>query len=295
MRKFLAVVSAVVLVAASFAGCAGSGSTSATSSSKSTVPSGLSGSINISGSSALQPFVQAAADSLKDSDPDLSITVNAGGSGKGLTDVSNKSVDIGDSDIDAASKLAADKASALQDHKICVIGVATVVNKSVTVKSLTQDQLIKIFTGKVKNWSEVGGENEPIVIVNRPSTSGTRSLYKKYALNNNEEATGTALSQDDSGLLEQTVATTKGSIGYLAMSYTKGKTDINILKFNGVEANYDNIYSGKYPIWGYEHMYTNGSSTGVVKKFLSYMVSKDFSAKAEDMGYGVSAKMKVTQ
>lgn len=283
-------------MAVSFAGCNASDNSGSSSSSKaSNTPKSLSGTITADGSSALQPLVQAAADNLKDDNPDLSITVNAGGSGKGLTDVANKTVDIGDSDVEASTKLPADKASALVDHKVCVIGVATVVNPDVTVKSLTQDQLIQIFTGKIKNWKDVGGPDLPVVIVNRPSNSGTRALFKQYALDNNEEVTGTALQQDDSGILEKAVSQTNGAIGYLALSYTKGKTDIKVLQFNGIDPVYKNIYSGKYPIWGYEHMYTNGEATGASKKFISYMTGSDFASTVEDMGYGISSKMKVSR
>lgn len=294
MKKTLAIIAAIAIMGTMFTACSGNASTSSSSSqaSSSSPYKNLSGSITMDGSSALSPLAQAAADSLKNDNPDLSITVNAGGSGKGLTDVSNKSVDIGMSDIFANEKLSSDKAGALIDHKVCVVGVAAVVNPGVTVTNLTKDQLISIFTGKVKNWKDVGGSDQAIVIVNRPTTSGTRALFKKLALNGQEETAGTALQQDDSGILEQTVAQTKGAIGYLALSYTKGKTDVKLLQLDGVGPTYDNIYSGKYPIWGYEHMYTNGEATGAAKSFIDYMTSKDFASTIADKGYGDASKVK---
>jgi phosphate transport system substrate-binding protein len=300
MKKAFAIITSIALMGAMFTGCStGTGSSSSTASTDSTGSTttsspfkNLSGSITMDGSSALQPLAQAAADSLKTDNPDLSITVNAGGSGKGLTDIANKSVDIGNSDVFAEDKLTADKLTGLVDHKVCVIGVATVVNPDVTVTNLTKDQLVSIFTGKVKNWKEVGGNDQAIVLVNRPTTSGTRSLFKKLALGGKDEATGTALQQDDSGILEQTVAQTKGAIGYLALSYTGGKTDIKLVNLDGVEPTYDNIYSGKYPVWGYEHMYTNGEATGAVKSFLDYLASSEFASTIIDKGYGDASKMK---
>lgn len=295
MKKTLAIIATIAIMGTMFTACSSKSSSSSSSLSSTVVTSpfkNLSGSITMDGSSALSPLAQAAADNLKNDNADLSITVNAGGSGKGLTDVSNKSVDIGMSDVFANEKLSADRAGKLVDHKVCVVGVATIVNPGVTVKSLTKDQLVSIFTGKVKNWKEVGGNDQAIVIVNRPSTSGTRALFKKLALGGQEETVGTSLQQDDSGILEQTVAQTKGAIGYLALSYTKGKTDIKMLQLDGVDPTYDNIYSGKYPIWGYEHMYTNGEATGAVKSFIDYMTSKDFAATIADKGYGDASKMK---
>jgi phosphate transport system substrate-binding protein len=298
MKKTLAIVSSVALMGMMLSSCGAgtsSGTSSAVSSSDGAVSSAftnLTGSITIDGSSALQPLVQAAADNIKKNNPELSIIVNAGGSGKGLTDVSNKSVDIGNSDVFAEDKLSADKASALVDHKVCIVGVAAVVNPEVTVTSLTKEQLISIFTGKTTNWKDVGGSNQKIVIISRPSSSGTRTLFKNKALDNNEEASGTALQQDDSGILEQTVAQTKGAIGYLALSYTKDKTDIKLLELDGVAPTYENIYSGKYPVWGYEHMYTNGEPSGAAKSFLEYMTSSEFAATITDMGYGEASKLK---
>lgn len=295
MKKIIAVGLAALMSAAILGSCSGKGSSSSQSdktSSASSASEKLSGSLTIDGSSALQPLVKAAAYKFKEENPDVSITVNAGGSGKGLTDAYNKTVDIGNSDVAASDKLSSGKASALVDHKVCVIGVAAVVNPDVKVDNLTKDQLVGIFTGKIKNWKEVGGNDEQIVIINRPSSSGTRALFKAKALGGQEEAQGSALQQDDSGVLEQTVAQTKGSIGYLALSYTKGKSDVKLLKYDGVSPTYENIYSGKYPVWGYEHMYTYGKASSLAQKFLDYITGSDFSSQITENGYGESSKMK---
>ena len=116
----------------------------------------LSGNITGSGSSALLPLVKDAAEAFKKNHKDVSISLNAGGSGTGLKQVSEGSVDMGNSDVPAASKLPKDKAENLLDHKICVMTVATIVNKDVaaTVKNLTSQQLKEIFTTKIKNWKE---------------------------------------------------------------------------------------------------------------------------------------------
>lgn len=285
MKKVLAVIASLLMVGTMFTACSGNESKDSASSDK------LSGSLTLGGSSALQPLAQVAADNLKDKYPELSIIVNAGGSGKGLTDVSNKSVDIGNSDVFAEKKLKEDKAKVLVDHKVCIIGVAPIVNSGVSVTSLTKQQLIDIFTGKVTNWKDVGGSDMKIVIVGRPSSSGTRALFKEKALDNNEEATGSSLQQDDSGILAQTIGQTKGSIGYLALSYTKTKNGIKTLSIDGVEPTYENIYAGKYNVWGYEHMYTNGEPNKLAKAFIDYMKSEEFASTIKDMGYGDASKV----
>lgn len=256
-----------------------------------------SGSVTGSGSSALLPLAQDAADKFKASNPDITITLNAGGSGTGLKEVADGTVDIGNSDVEASAKLEAAQASTLVDHKVCTIAVATIVNKDVAekVKGLTKQQLIDVFTGKVTNWKEVGGPDEAVVLVTRPSTSGTRSLFGKYALDGNEEASNASLETDDSGTLLQTVAGQKGAIGYVALSYLVNNSTVATLAIDGAEPTLENVYSGKYPVWGYEHMYTKGEATGAVKAYLDYVVSSDYASSIEALGYGVASKMTVTR
>ena len=285
MKKVMALLTAAAMAATLMAGCARSNAASSGS-------SGVSGSITASGSSALAPLAQEAAQDYMTKNSKVSVTVNAGGSGAGLNQVAQKSVDIGNSDLYAQEKLSADQAKNLVDHQVCVIGFAAVVNPDVTVTNLTTDQLVSIFTGKTTNWKDVGGADEKITLIGRPSNSGTRATFEKYGLKGAAEASGSALSSDDSGTLEKYVTQTKGSIGYLALSYLVGKNTVKKLSVNGVEPNQENIYSGKYDIWSYEHMYTNGTPNATVKAFLDYMTGSEFSKKMESLGYNVTAKMK---
>lgn len=164
-------------------------------------PATISGSVTASGSSALLPLAQAASEAYMDKNPDLSIVVNGGGSGTGLKQVAEGSVDIGNSDVFAAEKLDEAAAKDLVDHKVCTIAMAAVVNKDLGISSLTTDQLTDIFTGKVKNWREVGGPDLDVMLVTRPTSSGTRALFKTWALKGVEEASESALETDDSGTL----------------------------------------------------------------------------------------------
>lgn len=175
--------------------------------------------------------------------------------------------------------------------------MAPVVSKEIgtNVKSLTKAQLQDIFTGKVTNWKDVGGPDEAVVLITRPSTSGTRALFTKYALDGKEELSNKSMETDDSGTLVQTVSQTKGAIGYVALSYLMNNNTVTPLAIDGVEPTLDNVYNGKYPVWGYEHMYTKGEATGAVKAFIDFIMSKDYSADIEKQGYGVASKMKVTR
>lgn len=259
--------------------------------------SGPSGKVTVSGSSALLPLAKDAAQKFKAKNDQVSITLNAGGSGTGLKQVSEGSVDIGNSDVFAKEKLPEAKAAELVDHKVAVTVMAPVVSKEIgtNVKSLTKAQLQDIFTGKVTNWKDVGGPDEAVVLITRPSTSGTRALFTKYALDGKEELSNKSMETDDSGTLVQTVSQTKGAIGYVALSYLMNNNTVTPLAIDGVEPTLDNVYNGKYPVWGYEHMYTKGEATGAVKAFIDFIMSKDYSADIEKQGYGVATKMKVTR
>lgn len=301
MKKFIALLTVAGMTATMAVGCGSSSngtSDNAAGTNTESSDSSLSGTITAAGSSALKPLADDAADSFLNDHPDVSITIDAGGSGEGLKQVSEGTVDIGNSDVAAEDKLDATAAKELVDHQVCVVTMAPIVNKDVAeagVKSLTKEQLISIFTGKTTNWKEVGGPDESIVLVTRPTSSGTRATFQKYALDGNEEASNTSMETDDSGVLLQNVKDTKGAIGYVALSYLTGDAGVATVAVDGVEPTLENTYAGKYPVWTFEHMYTKGEPDEVVSAFLDYIMSDEYGAKMESLGYGVSSKMTNTE
>ena len=299
LKKFIAMMAVTAMVAGMATGCGGSKSDAGSDSTGSdTKTESLSGTITAAGSSALKPLADDAADSFLNENPDVSITIDAGGSGEGLKQVSEGTVDIGNSDVAAEDKLDADKAKELVDHQVCVITMAPIVNEDVAkagVKSLTKDQLISIFTGKTTNWKEVGGPDEDIVLVTRPGSSGTRATFQKYALDGNEEASNASMETDDSGVLLTNVKDTKGAIGYVALSYLTGDAGVETVAIDGVEPTLENTYSGKYPVWTFEHMDTKGEPNEVVSAFLDYITGDKYGSQMEKLGYGVSSKMTKTE
>lgn len=289
--KKLASLGVVAMMSLSILGC---GSDTA-SNDKAASSSSLSGSITGSGSSALLPLAKDAADKFKELHPEVSITLNGGGSGTGLKQVADGSVDIGNSDVAADTKLDKAVADGLVDHKVCVVTMAPVVNKDIaaTVKSLTKQQLTDIFTAKITNWKEVGGPDEEIVLITRPSTSGTRALFKEFALGGAEEASNKSLETDDSGTLLQSIKDNKGAIGYVALSYLVNNQDVATVSVDGVAPTLENTYNGTYLVWGYEHMYTKGEPNATVKSYLDFIMSDEYGKFMEAQGYGVTSKMQV--
>jgi phosphate transport system substrate-binding protein len=292
LKAIIAALS-ITLVAAAFVGCGNKeDNKEGTGKSKS-----LSGTVTAAGSTALQPLAEQIAKQFNENNPEATINVQGGGSGTGLTQVSQGSVDIGNSDIFAEEKLKAEDAKALVDHKVAVVGFAIVANSKVNVTNLTKAQLIDIFTGKIINWKEVGGDDMKIQLINRPKSSGTRATFKKYGLDGKDEVEGVGLQEDSSGLVQKTIQSTDGSIGYLALSYLteEVKKSINVLKLDGLDANKENITAGKYPIWSYEHMYTKGEPKEVAKAYLDYMTNDEVKPIFNKLGYISVKDMKVTR
>lgn len=255
----------------------------------------LSGTVTAAGSTALQPLAEEAATEIQGTYPNLSVTVQGGGSGTGVNQVAAGAVNIGNSDVPSADKLE-DKtqASKLVDTKVAGIAFALVVNKDVKVQSLTQEQIQGIFSGKIKNWKEVGGNDEKINVINRPASSGTRATFEKTLMNGVKVNDSIGTAQDSNGAVEQSINTTPGSVSYLAMSYLVGdkKNSLTTLKINGVEASTENVKNKKYPFWSYEYMITKGQPKDAIKGFIDYVSGEDFAAKVTEMGYIPMSELK---
>ncbi len=238
-----------------------------------------SGSITASGSTALQPLVDAAAKKYMAACSGATIVVNGGGSGTGLSQVASGGAQIGNSDVTAQSKLATPQpADSLVDHVVAKQGWVVVTNPDVTdVTNLTTQQEVDIWTGKTTNWKEVGGPDMPIVLVFRPQSSGTRATFKKIVLGGATEATGgQTLTEDSNGAVTQAVTKTDGAVSVIGFAYYNdpaNKSLLNALQLDGVDPTIANMTAGTYKLSADGHMYTLGEATGLTKAFLDYMLS----------------------
>lgn len=233
------------------------------------------GTVRVSGSSALQPLVNAAKEQFEAAHRGASIEVSAGGSKKGIADVASRAVQIGDSDLFAPDDLRDE----LVDHKVAVVGFAAMANKgpfNEEVRAVTLDQLARVFKGEIKDWKELGGEPQPIVVINRAAGSGTRIVFGDAVLGGDRFLE--ARTEDNSGALVAKLKHTKGAVSYLALSFADDELLTLSLASDGgvVDPTEGNITAGRYAIWSYEHMYTSGPPSGTTKEFLDFVLSPAF-------------------
>lgn len=270
------------------AACGSSNSSANKTSSSSSAA--LSGKIIAGGSTALQPMVQQASTEFMAKNTGVQITVQGGGSGVGLTQVSAGSFQIGNSDIFAEEKSGID-ASKITDNKVAVVGFAPIVNAASTgVTNLTTQQLTDVFTGKVTNWNQVGGKNQKITVIGRTAGSGTRVNFDHFALGNATEVNGPT--QDASGSVVTMVGQTPGAISYVAFSYLETSKDITALSIDGVKPTNANVETNTYKVWSYEHMYTLNSANNTAENaFIKYVETDNTDLKK--LGYIPVGDMKV--
>lgn len=298
-RNFIgaAAASMMGIAAVSLAGCGnnGGGSAAAGSASASAGSSkALSGTITAVGSTALQPLCEAAAEQFMEKNSGVQIAVQGGGSGQGITQITQGAVQIGNSDVFAETKVkdAADLKK-ITDNKVCIVGMGPIVNKDVTVDDLTIEQLKQIFTGEVTNWSQVGGANAEITVINRASGSGTRATFEAAVLGDTKVLDSfKPQEQDSSGTAAKMVANTPGAISYVAFSYYDDT--FKALKVGGVAPEAKNVEDNSWAIWAYEHMYTAADPDEATKAFIEYMMSDEVQRSlVEEQGYISVSGMKI--
>ncbi|MFZ7116264.1 MAG: PstS family phosphate ABC transporter substrate-binding protein [Bacteroidota bacterium] len=246
--------------------------------------------IVIKGSDTVLPLAQKEAEIFMKKNAGKSVTVIGGGSGVGISALLDNSTDIAMS----SRKIKMDERMKLQDagraYKEVIIAndaLSVIVNPSNKVSKLTRAQLEGIFTGKIKNWKEVGGDDLQIVVYSRETSSGTYEFFKEHVMNRKNYASS-VLNMPATGAIIQSVSQTKGAIGYVGLAYvTKEVKDVAV-SYDGKTytlATIENAKNKSYPVVRPLYFYYPTSKEAVVKPYLDFILSTEGQKIVDQVGY----------
>lgn len=246
--------------------------------------SGLSGKLTAAGSSALLPMMQLAATQFQASNKAVQISVTAGGSGAGRSQVCKGQVDIGNSDVKLSDKEKTDlNCGDAIETAVAIQAFGPVANKQGpgSITSLTKEQLQGIFSGQITNWKDVGGDDQEIVLINRAKGSGTRKNMANYLYAGDDAQFAVGASEEDNNeTVLQTVSQTPGAVSYLGFAYLDNPA---ILAFGieNVKPTREDIQNGSWPIQAPGYAITKGQPNDLQKAFLDYVLSPYFQNSPE--------------
>lgn len=261
-------MAAIIVLVVSLSGCIGGGG-------KQT--------LSIAGSTTVQPISMKAAEIYMSKHPDVQVLVQGGGSGTGIKMVAEGSVDIG-----ASSRNLKDKEKSanpdLVAHVIASDGIAVITHSANTLDDLTKEQVQDIFSGKIKNFNEIGGPDKKIVVVIREEGSGTRSAFEELVMDKGKiDGAQAALQKPSNGAVKATVASNENAIGYIGIGYID--SSVRAMKIEGVMPSGDTIKDGAYTVSRNLYFVTKGQPTEIAKDFIDFVLSEEGQGLVEEEGF----------
>lgn len=243
-----------LLLAGALAGCSGSGG-------------GTQQSLNVTGSTTILPIAEVAAEDYQLANPGKRVMVAGVGSSAGIESVSNGTSGIGTSSRDLKAE---EKDLGLVDWPIARDAIAVIVNPSNPVAALTKEQAAQIFEGRITNWSQVGGPDLEIGLVNRDEASGTREAFSKIVLGGADFDPAAAV-LPGTGQVRSVVAQAEGAVGYISLGFVN--SEVKALAIDGIVPTEKTVADGSYPVSRVLHFFTKGQPTGLAKSYIDYVLS----------------------
>ena len=257
-----------------------------------TALSAHAGNITVKGSDTLVVLAQKWAETYMGKNAATKIQVTGGGSGVGIAALQNKTTDLCNS---SRKMKAAEIANCVQafnkrptEYKVALDGLSVYVNESNPLKEITLEQLELVFTGKIRNWKELGGSDAPITVYSRENSSGTYEFFKEHVLKG-KDFVASAQTMPGTAALLQAVAKDKSGIGYGGAAYGQGAKALLVKKDGGspaIEATEENVVKGNYPIWRYLYVYVNPAlDKGEISAYINWIRSDAGQSIVKDVGY----------
>lgn len=231
----------------------------------------LSGTISLAGSTSMEKLCEAMSESFMEKYPGITVTVEYTGSGAGLESLASGSVDIGDASRSLKDE---EKAAGSVENIVAIDGIAVIEDKDNGVTNVSAEDLAKIYKGEVKNWSELGGKDEAIVVIGREAGSGTRDAFEE--LLDIADSCAYAQELDSTGAVLAKVASTPGAIGYVSLDVVDDT--VTAVSIDGTEPTEEQILAGNYLLSRPFVMATKGEiseQNDLVKTWFDYIASED--------------------
>lgn len=242
-------------------------------------------SLVLQGSTTVLPITVIHAEEFMKKNPSTKISVRGGGSGSGIKALMDGVVEMAQSSRSIRPKeiaRAKEKGIRIVEHVIAGDALAVIVHPSNPVANLTIEQLKDIYTGKITNWQEVGGNNQKMMVISRDVASGTFRAFNKMILGK-EKQRADALLQASSAAVVGAVTHTPGAIGYVGMGFLRPA--VKAVKVNGIKATVETLIAGIYPLGRPLFIYTAGDPTGLSKRFMDFILSPAGQKIVENTGF----------
>jgi phosphate transport system substrate-binding protein len=254
--------------------------------------SALAGDITVKGSDTLVILAQKWAEVYMKNNPGTKIQVTGGGSGTGFAALQNQTTDLCNASRKIKPKEIEGCVRAFNkrptEYKVALDGLSVYVNAGNPVESLSLEELAGIFTGRIRNWKEVGGKDERIEVYSRENSSGTYEFFKEQVLKGRDFVASAKTLQGTAQVLQAVVAEAKG-IGYGGAAYGQGAKHLKVSRQKGavaIEPTEASVVAGTYPIWRYLYVYLNPAlDKGEIAAYVNWIRSDAGQKLVKDIGY----------
>jgi len=239
--------------------------------------------LTIAGSTTVQPIAAKAAEEYMKENADVIVSVQGGGSGTGIKMAIEGSADIGTSSRELSEEEKTNAAN-LKAYEVAADGIAIIVHPQNTIGDLTQEQIKDVFSGKIKNFKELGGPDKEIDVIIREHGSGTRTSFEELVMDKGKTANADSAEQQPSnGAVKASIASNPSAVGYVGAGYVDNT--VKALKVSGIAPTKEAIKAGTYPISRKLYMVTRGEASGKTKDFIDYVLSDKGQKIVEEEGF----------
>lgn len=221
----------------------------------------------VTGSTTILPIAEIAGEMYHEEHPDQKVLVSGLGSSAGIENVAAGTSDIGTSSRDLKPE---EESLGLYDTPIAYDAIAVIVNPSNPIDELTTEQVRAIFAGEIQNWSEIGGVDQVIGLVNRDEASGTREAFHKIVMGD-VPFDRTAAVLPGTGQVRSVVSNARGAVGYISLGFVND--EVKVVAIDGVVPTAQTVVSGEYPLQRLLHFFTVGPPQGLARDYIDFVLS----------------------